>query len=82
MGGFARIRNNKITILVNDAEKGSDIDPQETQQCLFPLFIIIIIIYHEVQYRLILHHHSKQKQIKIREEVKSVEGGRKCWYFS
>ncbi|MBA0613080.1 hypothetical protein Godav_013590, partial [Gossypium davidsonii] len=27
-GGFARIGNNKITILVNDVEKGSDIDPQ------------------------------------------------------
>lgn len=27
MGGFARINNNEITVLVNDAEKGSDIDP-------------------------------------------------------
>ena len=26
MGGFARIGNNEITILVNDAEKNSDID--------------------------------------------------------
>nr|YP_010380664.1 ATP synthase CF1 epsilon subunit [Begonia arachnoidea]UDH54080.1 ATP synthase CF1 epsilon subunit [Begonia arachnoidea] len=34
MGGFARIGNNKITVLVNDAEKGSDIDPQEAQQTL------------------------------------------------
>ncbi|PPR85224.1 hypothetical protein GOBAR_AA35468 [Gossypium barbadense] len=34
MGGFARIGNNEITILVNDAEKGSDIDPQEAQQAL------------------------------------------------
>nr|YP_010758241.1 ATP synthase CF1 epsilon subunit [Platanus orientalis]YP_740571.1 ATP synthase CF1 epsilon subunit [Platanus occidentalis]ABI49784.1 ATP synthase CF1 epsilon subunit [Platanus occidentalis]QWK41102.1 ATP synthase CF1 epsilon subunit [Platanus x hispanica]WEW63604.1 ATP synthase CF1 epsilon subunit [Platanus orientalis] len=34
MGGFARIGNNKITILVNDAEKGSDIDPQEAQRTL------------------------------------------------
>ncbi|XP_021900186.1 LOW QUALITY PROTEIN: D-xylose-proton symporter-like 2 [Carica papaya] len=34
MGGFARIGNNEITILVNDAEKSSDIDPQETQQTL------------------------------------------------
>nr|YP_010180370.1 AtpE [Cadaba farinosa]YP_010180457.1 AtpE [Cadaba glandulosa]QVD39789.1 AtpE [Cadaba farinosa]QVD39876.1 AtpE [Cadaba glandulosa] len=34
MGGFARIGNNKITILVNDAEKSSDIDPQEAQQTL------------------------------------------------
>ncbi|THG08677.1 hypothetical protein TEA_001985 [Camellia sinensis var. sinensis] len=29
MGGFARIGNNEITIFVNDAERGSDIDPQE-----------------------------------------------------
>ncbi|KAK5839686.1 hypothetical protein PVK06_008513 [Gossypium arboreum] len=34
MGGFARIGNNEITILVNDAKKGSDIDPQEAQQAL------------------------------------------------
>nr|YP_009899529.1 ATPase epsilon subunit [Menonvillea spathulata]QKK46423.1 ATPase epsilon subunit [Menonvillea spathulata] len=34
MGGFARIGNNEITILVNDAEKNSDIDPQEAQQTL------------------------------------------------
>nr|YP_010891364.1 AtpE [Sesbania tomentosa]WJK72887.1 AtpE [Sesbania tomentosa] len=34
MGGFARIGNNEITILVNDAEKGSDIDPQEAQKTL------------------------------------------------
>nr|YP_009130845.1 ATP synthase CF1 epsilon subunit [Gossypium turneri]AFH57582.1 ATP synthase CF1 epsilon subunit [Gossypium turneri] len=34
MGGFARIGNNKITILVNDMEKGSDVDPQEAQQAL------------------------------------------------
>ncbi|KAF8405767.1 hypothetical protein HHK36_007844 [Tetracentron sinense] len=34
MGGFARIGNNEITILVNDAEKGSDIDPQEAQRTL------------------------------------------------
>nr|YP_009318633.1 ATP synthase CF1 epsilon subunit [Allomaieta villosa]APA17764.1 ATP synthase CF1 epsilon subunit [Allomaieta villosa] len=34
MGGFARIGNNEITILVNDAEKGSDIDPQEAQEIL------------------------------------------------
>ncbi|XVE83347.1 hypothetical protein DITRI_Ditri16bG0081600 [Diplodiscus trichospermus] len=32
MGGFARIGHNEITILVNDAKKGSDIDPQEAQQ--------------------------------------------------
>ncbi|KAG5576157.1 hypothetical protein H5410_056291 [Solanum commersonii] len=34
MGGFARIGNNEITLLVNDAEKGSDINPQEAQQTL------------------------------------------------
>nr|YP_009109833.1 ATP synthase CF1 epsilon subunit [Trifolium glanduliferum]AIJ27873.1 ATP synthase CF1 epsilon subunit [Trifolium glanduliferum] len=34
MGGFARIGNNEITILVNDAEKGSDIEPEEAQQTL------------------------------------------------
>ncbi|KAM4079741.1 hypothetical protein ACB094_09G137700, partial [Castanea mollissima] len=34
MGGFARISNNEFTVLVNDAEKGSDIDPQEAQQTL------------------------------------------------
>nr|YP_010832831.1 ATP synthase CF1 epsilon subunit [Astragalus cognatus]WFG52800.1 ATP synthase CF1 epsilon subunit [Astragalus cognatus]WFG52876.1 ATP synthase CF1 epsilon subunit [Astragalus cognatus] len=34
MGGFARIGNNQITILVNDAEKGTDIDPQEAQKSL------------------------------------------------
>ena len=34
MGGFARINNNEITVLVNDAEKRSDIDPQEAQQTL------------------------------------------------
>jgi F-type H+-transporting ATPase subunit epsilon len=34
MGGVARISNNEITVLVNDAERGSDIDPQEAQQTL------------------------------------------------
>nr|YP_010565880.1 ATP synthase CF1 epsilon subunit [Medicago turbinata]UZC30387.1 ATP synthase CF1 epsilon subunit [Medicago turbinata] len=34
MGGFARIGNNEITILANDAEKSIDIDPQEAQQTL------------------------------------------------
>uniref|UniRef100_F6H9X5 ABC transmembrane type-1 domain-containing protein n=1 Tax=Vitis vinifera TaxID=29760 RepID=F6H9X5_VITVI len=34
MGGFARIGNNEIIVLVNDAEKGSDIEPQEAQQTL------------------------------------------------
>nr|QWK40361.1 ATP synthase CF1 epsilon subunit [Swertia macrosperma] len=34
MGGFARIGNNEILVLVNDAEAGSDIDPQEAQQTL------------------------------------------------
>nr|YP_009138670.1 ATP synthase CF1 epsilon subunit [Lathyrus ochroleucus]AIK20964.1 ATP synthase CF1 epsilon subunit [Lathyrus ochroleucus]AIK21039.1 ATP synthase CF1 epsilon subunit [Lathyrus ochroleucus] len=32
MGGFARIGNNEITILVTDAERASDINPQEAQQ--------------------------------------------------
>nr|QWW89569.1 ATP synthase CF1 epsilon subunit [Gentiana leucomelaena] len=34
MGGFARIGNNEILFLVNDAETGSDIDPQEAQKTL------------------------------------------------
>nr|YP_010610405.1 ATP synthase CF1 epsilon subunit [Vallisneria natans]WAO28671.1 ATP synthase CF1 epsilon subunit [Vallisneria natans] len=34
MGGFARIGNNEITILGNDAELSTDIDPQEAQQTL------------------------------------------------
>nr|YP_010258704.1 ATP synthase CF1 epsilon subunit [Heliciopsis lobata]UIX22866.1 ATP synthase CF1 epsilon subunit [Heliciopsis lobata] len=34
MGGFARIGNNEITILVNDAERGGEIDPQEAQRTL------------------------------------------------
>nr|QVX28974.1 ATP synthase CF1 epsilon subunit [Galactia jussiaeana] len=34
MGGFAKIGNNQITVLVSDAEKGNDIDPQEAQQTL------------------------------------------------
>nr|YP_009139107.1 ATP synthase CF1 epsilon subunit [Dioscorea zingiberensis]AKF33652.1 ATP synthase CF1 epsilon subunit [Dioscorea zingiberensis]WFP44393.1 ATP synthase CF1 epsilon subunit [Dioscorea zingiberensis] len=34
MGGFARIGNNEITILGNDAEMSTDIDPQEAQQTL------------------------------------------------
>ncbi|KAL6838924.1 hypothetical protein ACP4OV_031242 [Aristida adscensionis] len=32
--GFARIVNNEISILGNDAELGSDIDPEEAQQAL------------------------------------------------
>jgi len=34
MGGFARIGNNEITILGNDAEMSTDIDQQEDQQAL------------------------------------------------
>ncbi|GAY33576.1 hypothetical protein CUMW_275610 [Citrus unshiu] len=34
MGGFARIGNNEITILVNDAEKSSDIDPKKPSKLL------------------------------------------------
>nr|AEX93651.1 ATP synthase CF1 epsilon chain [Triteleia hyacinthina] len=34
MGGFARISNNEITILGNDAEMSTDINPEEAQQAL------------------------------------------------
>ncbi|GJS18198.1 ATP synthase CF1 epsilon subunit [Tanacetum coccineum] len=34
MGGFTRIGNNEITVLVNDADKSGDIDPQEAYQTL------------------------------------------------
>ncbi|KAF3622703.1 ATP synthase epsilon chain, chloroplastic [Capsicum annuum] len=34
MGAFARIGKNEITVLVNDTEKGSDVNPQEAQQTL------------------------------------------------
>nr|QKW88369.1 ATP synthase CF1 epsilon subunit [Tradescantia pallida] len=34
MGGFARISNNEITVLGNDAEVSTDIDSQEAQQAL------------------------------------------------
>ncbi|KAL2904934.1 ATP synthase subunit beta chloroplastic [Bienertia sinuspersici] len=33
-GGFARMGNNAITILVNEAKRGSEIDPQEAQKTL------------------------------------------------
>jgi F-type H+-transporting ATPase subunit epsilon len=32
MGGFARIGNDQITVLVNNAEKGIDIDPREARE--------------------------------------------------
>nr|QYB22542.1 ATP synthase CF1 epsilon subunit [Sequoiadendron giganteum]BBN66950.1 ATP synthase CF1 epsilon chain [Sequoiadendron giganteum] len=32
MGGFAKIDNNEITLLVNNAERGIDIDFQEAQE--------------------------------------------------
>nr|YP_009233160.1 ATP synthase CF1 epsilon chain [Torreya fargesii]YP_009371179.1 AtpE [Torreya grandis]YP_009673505.1 ATP synthase CF1 epsilon subunit [Torreya parvifolia]YP_009922014.1 ATP synthase CF1 epsilon subunit [Torreya jiulongshanensis]YP_010138402.1 ATP synthase CF1 epsilon subunit [Torreya fargesii var. yunnanensis]YP_010138484.1 ATP synthase CF1 epsilon subunit [Torreya jackii]YP_010390319.1 ATP synthase CF1 epsilon subunit [Torreya taxifolia]QGU93363.1 CF1 subunit epsilon [Torreya nucifera]Q len=32
MGGFAKIDNNEITLLVNNAERGMDIDPREAQE--------------------------------------------------
>jgi F-type H+-transporting ATPase subunit epsilon len=32
MGGFALVNNNKVTILVNEAELGSDIDRVEAEQ--------------------------------------------------
>jgi F-type H+-transporting ATPase subunit epsilon len=31
LGGFAQIDNNRVTVLVNDAEKASDIDLEEAQ---------------------------------------------------
>lgn len=34
MGGFARIGNNEITILGNDAEISTDIDPKEAKKAL------------------------------------------------
>lgn len=34
MGNSMRIGNNEITILVNDVEKGSDIEPQKAQWTL------------------------------------------------
>nr|YP_010292429.1 ATP synthase CF1 epsilon subunit [Carex sp. SCSB-B-000526]ULQ64360.1 ATP synthase CF1 epsilon subunit [Carex sp. SCSB-B-000526] len=34
MGGFARIGNNEIIVLGNDAEISTDIDPQEAQEAL------------------------------------------------
>ncbi|KAG8487978.1 hypothetical protein CXB51_018661 [Gossypium anomalum] len=34
MSGFTKIGNNEITILINDVEKGSGIDPQEARQAL------------------------------------------------
>nr|YP_010341204.1 ATP synthase CF1 epsilon subunit [Adiantum reniforme var. sinense]UNZ94067.1 ATP synthase CF1 epsilon subunit [Adiantum reniforme var. sinense] len=32
MGGFAMIDNNRVTILVNEAERASEIDPDEAQR--------------------------------------------------
>nr|YP_009531757.1 CF1 epsilon subunit of ATP synthase [Leiosporoceros dussii]AXZ70872.1 CF1 epsilon subunit of ATP synthase [Leiosporoceros dussii] len=32
MGGFAMIDNNRMTILVNEAEKATEIDPQEARE--------------------------------------------------
>nr|YP_003934481.1 ATP synthase CF1 epsilon chain [Cathaya argyrophylla]ULF03465.1 CF1 subunit epsilon [Cathaya argyrophylla]ULF47399.1 CF1 subunit epsilon [Cathaya argyrophylla]ULF47469.1 CF1 subunit epsilon [Cathaya argyrophylla]ULF47521.1 CF1 subunit epsilon [Cathaya argyrophylla]ULF47584.1 CF1 subunit epsilon [Cathaya argyrophylla] len=32
MGGFAKIDNDRITVLVNNAEKDVDIDPKEAQE--------------------------------------------------
>nr|YP_010932850.1 CF1 epsilon subunit of ATP synthase [Klebsormidium mucosum]WKT07162.1 CF1 epsilon subunit of ATP synthase [Klebsormidium mucosum] len=34
MGGFAKIENDRVTILVNEGEKASEIDPQEAQKTL------------------------------------------------
>nr|YP_010466156.1 ATP synthase CF1 epsilon subunit [Haplopteris ensiformis]UQV94605.1 ATP synthase CF1 epsilon subunit [Haplopteris ensiformis] len=32
MGGFAMVENNQVTILVNEAERASEIDPDEARQ--------------------------------------------------
>jgi ATP synthase F1 epsilon subunit len=32
MGGFALVKNNQVTILVNEAEAGSSIDPREAEK--------------------------------------------------
>nr|YP_009547650.1 ATP synthase CF1 epsilon subunit [Antrophyum semicostatum]AYW16253.1 ATP synthase CF1 epsilon subunit [Antrophyum semicostatum] len=32
MGGFAMVDNNRVTILVNEAEKASEIDPDEARK--------------------------------------------------
>nr|YP_009562308.1 ATP synthase CF1 subunit epsilon [Trichomanes trollii]QAV57665.1 ATP synthase CF1 subunit epsilon [Trichomanes trollii] len=32
MGGFAMVDNNQVTILVNEAERANEIDPEEAQQ--------------------------------------------------
>nr|YP_010463813.1 ATP synthase CF1 subunit epsilon [Anemia phyllitidis]UUL71080.1 ATP synthase CF1 subunit epsilon [Anemia phyllitidis] len=32
MGGFAMIDNNQVTILVNEAERATEIDPEEAQK--------------------------------------------------
>lgn len=32
MGGFAMVDNNQVTILVNEAERATEIDPQEAQK--------------------------------------------------
>ncbi|MCD7446072.1 hypothetical protein HAX54_031555 [Datura stramonium] len=34
MGGFARLGNNEITVLINNAEKDSDIDRQKARRTL------------------------------------------------
>ncbi|KHN40239.1 ATP synthase epsilon chain, chloroplastic [Glycine soja] len=40
MANFATINNNGITVLVDDAEKGSDIDPQQALETLHFLTIV------------------------------------------
>nr|YP_010932658.1 CF1 epsilon subunit of ATP synthase [Klebsormidium dissectum]WKT06518.1 CF1 epsilon subunit of ATP synthase [Klebsormidium dissectum] len=34
MGGFAKIEKDRVTILVNEGERASEIDPQEAQRTL------------------------------------------------
>ena len=33
MGGFAMVENNQVTVLVNEAERATEIDPDEAQRC-------------------------------------------------
>nr|ATL58295.1 ATP synthase CF1 epsilon subunit [Azolla nilotica] len=33
MGGFAMVENNQVTVLVNEAEQATEIDPDEAQRC-------------------------------------------------
>nr|YP_009538670.1 ATPase epsilon subunit [Phacus pleuronectes]AYQ93675.1 ATPase epsilon subunit [Phacus pleuronectes] len=41
MGGFALVNNNKVTILVNEAELGSDINPEEAESSFFSAKLLL-----------------------------------------